>query len=150
MTDLYGYGPDCCGPDDSAYSNHPDPEGCLPLADAATGLTGPAANAQELTAGRPQEPRSEPAPAIPTPPKGSALRIDLKAGIVDLLSIPLNLLYGDRQGQGRVAGEEITWKDVGEYRRVLDLASNGRWCWSTTTVPGVAIINRLAMSGGTA
>lgn len=127
---------------------YPDPKDVLPLADAATGLTGPAANTLDLTAGGPQEPRSVPDPAIPTAEKRSALRIDLRAGIVDLLAVPLDLLYGPRQGQGRVSGEEVVWHDAGEYRRVLDLASEGGWSWSTTTIPGVAIINRISISGG--
>lgn len=165
MIDIYGYGPDCCGPDDTAYVNRknreggeviaatysPDPEDVLPLADAATGLTGPAANAPYLTAGGPQEPRSAPAPAIPTPLKGPALRIDLRAGIVDLLAVPLDLLYGARQWRGQIAGEEVIWRDAGEYRRVLDLANEGGWSWSATgSPPGVAIITRLQMSGGAA
>ncbi len=111
---------------------HPDPEDCLPLADATTGLTGPAADATDLTAGRPQEPRSTPSPAIPTPQKRSALRIDLVAGIVDLRSLPLAVLYGDR----------------GEYRRVLDMATDSGHSWSTTLVPSVVVVTRLVMVAG--
>jgi hypothetical protein len=162
-----------------------DPEDCLPLADAATGLTGPVADTRrctgyeqaeetgmvrrcslsaghegrhkhvplagslggsgldgtfqaifepDLAAGRLQGPRSTPAPGIPTTPKRSALRIDLRAGIVDLRSLPLAVLYGER----------------GEYRRVLDMATDNSWSWSTTLVPSVVTVTRLTMSGGVA
>ncbi len=110
MSDLYGYGPDCCGSDDSAY--------------------GP-----DLAAGRPQEPRSDPAPAVPTDRKRSALRIDLRAGIVDMSSIPLALLYGTESG---------------EYRRALDMATDNGCSWSTTLLPGILVVNRLRMAGGAA
>lgn len=125
-----------------------DPEDCLPLADAATGLTGPAANAPDLTAGRPQGPRSTPAPAIPTPQKGSALRIDLRAGIVDFSSLPPGSLYGDRHGLGRVAGELVTWRDSGEYRRILDMTTENAWSWSTTLPPDTLVVTRLTMARG--
>lgn len=132
MTELYGYGPDCCGPDDSAYSNHPDLEDCPLLADAATGLTGPAADAPDLTAGGPQEPRSEPAPASPTLQRQPALRIDLRAGIVDLRSVPAHLLYGG---------------DVGEYRRALDMVTDSGRGWSAGCFRGLLVVTRLEVIG---
>ena len=114
MRELYSHGPDCCGPDDSAY--------------------GP-----ERAAGGPQEPRSDQPQPSPTSEEGSALTEAPTAKFPDPDFSPL---YGGHDGQLHPDGElppvgpargpgMHRWEKVGG--KCLDC---GRGFWTTELCPG--------------